>query len=104
MKQRKMKTFTANSVDLNVRKELRAPNGSRQFFIVVRAPTKKRVHELFIAAGEITSLRELNNFNGLIENACIEFTPPEDEVIYFFNDHTGTPKFREYLKLSDWKV
>ena len=91
------------SVWLNVKRELAAANGNMQFFICVKAPTKKRVAELLNELGCNCSLSRLNTFCGLWVNERYSFQPPEDETIYFHNDHHNTPHRGEWLKLSDWK-
>lgn len=103
-KPKKMKKYIAMSVWLPVKPELAAANGSKQFCICVNAPTKKRVVELLnvIGCGGYT-LSSLNSQNGLWVNDDYKFNPPEDEVIYFHNEHLGTPHCGEWLKLTDWR-
>lgn len=99
---RAMKKYIALSVWLNVDRKFAAANGCLQFCICVKAPTKKRVAELVqLNGGGNTSLHVLNSFNGLHENPTYKFDPPEDEEIYFHNEHHGTPHWGEWLKLSE---
>ena len=103
-KPKKMKKYIASSVWLPVKQELAAANGSKQFCICVNAPTKKRVAELLNALNcGSYNLAYLNSQNGLWINQDYKFNPPEDEVIYFHNEHLGTPHCGEWLKLADWK-
>lgn len=101
---KKMKKYTAMSVWLNVKRELAAPNGGMQFFICIKATTKKRVHEILTANGVNSTLSMLNKFNGLWENEDYPFNPPENEKIYFHNEHSGTPHFGEWLAFDEWKA
>jgi hypothetical protein len=100
---RKIKKYTAMGVWLNVKDELAAPNGSKQFFICVKSTTKKRVQELLEAAGSPVALPYLSSHHGLMENKTYKFDPPQSEEIYFLNENTNTPNFREWLSLSQWK-
>jgi len=103
-KPKKMKKYTAMSVWLPVKDELAAANGNKQFFICVNAPTKKRVLELLNSIGSGGySMSHMKDFCGLWVNQDYKFNPPEDEVIYFQNDHHGTPHRGEWLNLNDWK-
>jgi hypothetical protein len=94
----KMKKYTALSVSLNVKRELAAPNGGRQFTICINAPTKKRVAEILGIP-----LHDLNNFSGLMVNESYSFTPPTDEEIYFHNENSNTPHRGEWLSYKEWK-
>ena len=94
-----MHKYTAMSVLLDVDSKYAAANGRRQFFICVRTTTKKRVAELL--GGGHSSLRTLNEFNGLWINDDFSFDPPKDEEIYFHNEHLGTPNCGAWLPLSE---
>ena len=92
------------SVSLPVKMELAAANGNRQFDICLTATSKKHVLEILEeTAGGGFTLSSLNNFNGLWVNESYSFTPPTDGEVYFQNEHNGTPHFREWLRLKDWK-
>jgi len=102
-KRNQIHKYTAMSVWLPVKPELAAANGGLQFTICVKATTKKRVAELLTFYGNTPPVARLNNFNGLFVNDDYSFNPPEDEVIYFHNEHNGTPHCGEWLKLDDWR-
>lgn len=101
-KPRKMKKFTAISVWLNVKPELRAANGCTQFTICAKTTSKKRLAELLNQQGSHITLYSLYRM-GCYENPDYRFDPPKDEEIYFQNDNTNTPHFGEWLSLSEWK-
>jgi len=99
----KLKKYTAMAVWLNVRPELRASNGSQQFSICIRVPTKKKVCEIlkFMGCYGLT-LGYLNRQHGLTENPNYSFEPLIDEEVYFHNENSGTEQFGDWLRLSEW--
>ena len=103
-KPKKYKKYTAMSVYLPVKLELAAANGNRQFGICLTARSKKEVRDiLHKETGWNFTLRTLNEFNGLLVNETYSFTPPTNGEVYFQNENTGTPHFREWLKFNEWK-
>lgn len=75
-----MKTYIASSVWLSrTDKRFHGNNGSRQFTIVVRAKSQRRVAELLA-----TSLSTLRSFNGIhVAGEQHASIPQRDDTIYF---------------------
>lgn len=88
-----MKTYIASSVWLSrTDKRFHGNNGSRQFTIVVRAKSQKRVAELVGV-----SLGDLRNFSGIhLASEIHASIPQRDEVIYFRAEHHG-PEFGKWF-------
>ena len=74
----KLKTYIALSVHLwRVPEKHRAPNGSRQFFIVVQAPSKK-----WVAEHLDTGLSHLNRMGLHVDSDFVKYAPKPLTVYY----------------------
>ncbi len=94
-----VKTYLANSVLLrHVPEEHRATNGNRQFTIVVRATSQKKVAEML---GPGCSLNCLRDFYGIHVDESRRDIAKKDGVIYYQPGQTAHADIKEWFEYED---